>query len=135
MVLSSQKIIVMIVMINLVIGSIYGIWHNPIDGLNVITEKANILTDYSVHIIEDDPLSSLNNPQLQTEPSIGNPVSWGKLLLDILWGGINPISIKPSMFDTQFEKILTTFLSLFRSILAMLFLLEAIFILKNKKWT
>lgn len=102
--MSSQRVLAVIVLINILIGLVCGIWtsQNPTDEIN---RQIDLYNQYETKATSgDDLFTGLDNDNLVGDITIGNSISWGKLLWDILSGGINPLSISASDFTHPVEQ-------------------------------
>jgi hypothetical protein len=132
--ISTQRLLMIVIGINLIIGLAGSIYVNPAlyDSSHLSVEQS-LYEQYGSEFANDDPFSGVTNRDSLQESSIGNSLSWGKILLDIFLNGINPFSFKPNDFNTAIEQIVAQILVLFRSLMYILLIVEIIMFFKNKK--
>jgi hypothetical protein len=118
----------------MIVGILGGIWLNPQSyDSNYFSVEKSIYEDYGQQMKNDDLYTSVKNTDIQQEPTIGNSLTWTKLVWDIFATGLNPFSFTPNDFNTPIEKIGAWMLMLFRSLMYILIIIEIIMLLKNKK--
>lgn len=132
--ISTQRLIMIIIGINLIMGLIGSIYKNPtLYNDDFIDNEQNYYEKSGNDFKDDDPYTGVKNQDYIQENSIGNSLSWGKILLDIFLGSINPFSFSKQDFDTNIEKIAVQVLGIFRSLMSLLIIIEVIMFFKNKK--
>lgn len=136
--LSTQRLIMIFVLINILIGVGIGIYKNPtIYGDTTAQQEIDIMEDQQAEF-EEEETEYGGIPTTDTSgegKTIGNPIKMGAILWDIVLGGLNPLSIRPGMFQTTTEKIIATMLLMFRSLMAIIAGLELFLLFKNRKAT
>lgn len=131
--MSTQRILAIVIIANLVIGLVCGLWNSQ-EPTNKLENQIDLYNQYELKAQnEDDLYTGLENDNLIGDITIGNSINWGKLIWDVLAGGINPLSISPTDFTHPVEKIFAYVLILIRAILELMIPLEIYFIFKNKK--
>lgn len=138
--ISSQKIIAMIIGINIMLGII----------LNAIGTDSNTNPDFtSIDTITGTIDKEEENAQSEegvwgsiksavskiTEATIGNIIKWGLGLYNIFKLGFNPWSISPSDYTNQIEILMARILLGIRSFITAFLLFELYVVFKNKKAT
>ena len=132
--ISTQRLLMIVIGLNLIIGLAGSIYQNPtIYDDNHLSVEQSLYEQYGENFKDDDAFSGVKNRDYQQETSIGNSLSWGKILLDVFLNGINPFSFTPNDFDTNVEQIVAQMLVIFRSLMYILLLVEVIMFFKNKK--
>lgn len=135
--ITSQRLIIILVMFNILTGIVTQIYNNPttssIENSQVITEADSINEKVIIANNDDSKYGGITSENLVSEQSIGNPISWGNILLNIFTKGFNPISVMPTTSDTVIEQIAISILILIKSLLYIILLIEIYFIFKNKK--
>lgn len=136
--ISSQRIIFMFILINILIGIGIGIYKNPTAyDSSIIDEEIQIMEDQQVEF-EEENTEWGGIPTTDTSgegKTIGNPLKMGAIVWNMFLDAIAPWSIHPWMFNNTVEKIIAWLLMLFRAIGTSLLIFETILVFKNKKAT
>lgn len=136
MAVSTHRLILMFVMLNLIIGIAGTAYYSPRSrNTNVITEYTDLGGEWEDELTSEDAKwgTAKSTSNQFTETTVGNTFTIGKFIWNVFWMGINPFSIRPSMVDTDIEKIIAYILEWFRSLLMIVIALEAYFVFKNRK--
>lgn len=131
--MSSQRLITLLIAFNLIIGIIVGIHNNT--NFNDLDDDMSVYDNYVSEFMNDDLYSGVQNKNQIKDITIGNTLSWGRIVVSILLAGINPLSIQNLTTETQFENILLNIFTIFRIIVFIFLILEIYFIIKNRKNT
>ena len=133
--MSSQRLLLIVIGINLIIGLVSTIWLNPATYNEDILSNENALYEaYVLEVKDDDPYSGVTNRDFQQETSIGNSISLGSVIWDIFTNSLVPWSIRGSHFTNSFEQIAANALVFFRSTLGILLFFDLIImVIKNRK--
>lgn len=136
MTISTQRLAIIIILINIFIGICIGLFHETKStyDITLITTQTATIETAEAEFGDEDKIYNLQNTE-DTENTIGNPIVMSHSFWTILWNGINPLSFTPSDFDNEVEKIFASILTLFRSIATLVLMLELYLIFKNKKTT
>lgn len=134
--ISTQRLIMLVIGINLLIGMVGEIWVNPTgyttsQQLEVEIDK---MEDLEVNLESEEGIwGSVKQSAGQEETTIGSAINWGYSILGVFIRGINPLSIHPSMFTNTIEQVFAWFLIFFRSLIATILGIELYLVYKNKK--
>jgi hypothetical protein len=132
--ISTHRLILLFIGINLIIGIASAIYENPaIYNDNFLSVEQGLYEDFGADFVTEDSLNGIQSENTLQETSVGNSLSWGKILFDVFVQGINPFSFMPGDFDTMAEQIAAQLLILFRALMSILIVIEAIMFFKNKK--
>lgn len=138
--ISSQKIVAMIIGINIMLGIILtaietdGTTDPDFTSIDTISgtidkEEENAQSEEGVWGSIKSAVSKI------TEATIGNVMKWGLGLYNIFKLGFNPWSISPSDYTNQIEILMARILLGIRSFITALLLFELYVVFKNKKAT
>lgn len=138
--ISSQKIVAMIIGINIMLGIILTAIEtdgttDP-DFTSIDTIRGTIDKEEENAQSEEGVWGSIKSAVSKiTEATIGNIIKWGLGLYNILKLGFNPWSISPSDYTNQIEILMARILLGIRSFITALLLFELYVVFKNKKAT
>lgn len=138
--ISSQKILSLTIMVYLMSGIAIGA-EQFIDTMTTMEERMDDITELidtesNQYTSEEGVWGSIKSKASQVyESTIGNVITWGKGLLNILKIGLNPFAIDTSRYTNELEKILGKGVNVIRSGMIAIMLLEIYLIFKNKKAT
>lgn len=136
--ISSQRLILMAVILNILIGLSVTISEAPTDyqtNQDEITAQTQQLEDFEVELKEETTETG-GRPETgeQTEQkTTGNPVKLSSMIWKTAINGLNPFSITGKDVTTEIEKIATTALWIFRGLMAILMGFELYVVIFNKK--
>lgn len=132
--ISTQRLLMITIGINLLIGLVSAAYGNitAFDEDDFTTQICGI-EDKVNQFDSSDEYSGVTNREFQQETSIGNPISWGKVLLDTFRCGLNPFGFTANDFEHTMEKMVAFIIMLFRSLMWILLILEIYLLFKNKK--
>lgn len=137
--ISTQKIVVLILMIQILIGIAMELNAKGIDGTPLAKTNDTItISDAEVENFKSDEgiWGSIKNEANQLyESTIGNVMEWGATALNVLLKGLNPFSINSSQYDTNIEKLIATIILVIRSFMTTIVIFEGYSYFKNKKAT
>lgn len=146
--ITTQRLIIIYVMLNIVVGAAMTL-HSGIqeatkeqdNGLTSVgkelakeRDKLNIQTGEI--FFEEDPTATAKNTGLQVEASIGNKLTWGQIIMDVAFKGINPFSLmikSPYQTESRIETDIRAILTLFRTLFALIIGIELYMLMKNGK--
>lgn len=135
--ISSQRLIIMLFIMNIMIGVIGHVYTSPTlttNGVAVITQEQTNSIQYAQDYTKDETLySGITNKQYITETTVGNPITSSKIILDVLYKGFIPVAISIADYETQIELIVMLIISLIQSAIYIIGILELWFLFKNKK--
>lgn len=118
--ISSQRLIIMLIAINMMIGYAMQIYYDP-TGFSLEQTKidAQNLEQKEVVISDEDHWydKAWRGFTTTVDNSIGNVLRWGWTILKIFVKGINPLSFSASDFDHPIEQSIANILITFRSIM------------------
>lgn len=137
--ITSQRLIIMLIICNIMIGLSLEIYSNPheLDMSGINGDITTLETVESQFNEEGTIYGNIDNPSSQTtqENTIGNTIKMGWIILKVLIKGISPIPITRDGWANAIESTISTGLILFRSLIYVITALEIYFIYKNKKNT
>lgn len=132
--LSTQRLIMIIIGINIIIGLVGAIYNEPtVYSSNRFTEAIDYNEQFGKDLDSEDKYSGTTNRDYDSETTIGNSITTGSIIWDVFWTGLYPLSVHPSMFETQIEKIFANILIIFRALMWILIGVELYLFIKNKK--
>lgn len=138
MALLSQRLILIMIFANLMIGIAGEVYHNPTQGnLDAINQESSFLEEREQNFESETGIWGATKARISQayENSIGNSIHWGASIIRVFVRGINPLSIHPNDVDTQAEKAFVYILILIRSLFMVLVIYEAYLVFKNNKTT
>lgn len=132
--MNTQRLITLIIGLNLILGWTLSIYHNINYAQDEqLTTEQRLLENYESSTGSNDSIwGSIDNENLIGESSIGNPITMGWNILQILINGLNPFSVTPGMFNTPLEKRVAELIVFFRSLLMALAIIQAYILFKNR---
>lgn len=137
--ISTQRLIIISLLINVMMGLVHGIWlgDGEYDQNFIINTDIDNLEDYEQEYIQEDKLELGSTVGTYTgDTSLGDKLSWGNLDWSLVFKeGIQPWSFKPSDFNTVPEQIGAMILVVFRSMWFILIGFEVFLIWWAKKTT
>lgn len=134
--ISTQRLILIILFMNIAIGIAGSIYQNPtFYEEDYFYEDNTLYENYGTNFKDSDTHSGIVNREQQYEVSIGNSIEWGEITLNILWNGLNPFSFTANDFNSDIEKVFANVLILFRSLMYIIIIIEVYMFFKNKKNT
>lgn len=134
--MSTQRIIILCITLNLLLGIVTIIYDNPNSSItsNIDTEieqgeerERDVESESGIFGVVK---STILRP---VESSIGNPLKWGFNILSVFIKAINPFSFGASTFNTQQEQIIARVIMFFRTILVTIVAVEMYSYFKNRK--
>lgn len=132
--ISTQRLIMIVVLINLMTGIVGNIYIKPTTyDNNIIAGEEDYSQQYSENLLQEDKYSGIRNRGYDSEQSIGNSITLGSNIWDIIIDGVNPLSVHPNMFESDIEKMFAIILSMFRLLLGIILIVEIYMIFKNRK--
>lgn len=137
--ISSQRIITMIIGINLIIGMIMTGYNNPTEYNNEAVQNEISFIENSQNEYTDEDTGVWGTVKAGAgrlyENTIGNVIKWGYIILSVFIRGINPLSINAGMFENQVLKLIANMILFTRSIMVLVVIFEIYLVFKNKKAT
>jgi hypothetical protein len=134
--ISSQRLMLIIIVLNMMLGFVGEIYHNPTGYSDTTaTVEQQLLEEYEAEYKSDEGLWGTVKATANKiyENTIGNVVSWGNIIFKVFINGLNPFSFTASDFNHPVEKAFANLLVLFRSLMTAILILEGYMIFKNKK--
>lgn len=135
--ITSQRLIIIFVLFNILTGIVATIYSNPTAGstdkTQIITEADNLQNTAGGSMTDNNLYGGISNTNLVGETSIGNPLGWGTILINVFAKGFNPIAILPNQTLTEIENIFIVLLGLMKAFINVILILEIYMIFKNKK--
>ena len=134
--ISSQRLMLIIIALNMLIGFTGEIYHNPTGySSTTATIEQALMEEYEQEFQSEEGLWGTVKATANKiyENTIGNVVSWGRIIFKVFIDGINPFSFTASDFSHPVEKQFANILVLFRSLMTAILILEGYMIFKNKK--
>lgn len=131
-----QRFIIMQILLTLTITLTLELYYyKDTIGLNSASNLENILNKKEETFRDEDNLfGSIQTKQdIDVEKTVGNSVSMSKIIFDLFVYGFNPVSIRPSQFDTVIEKRISVVIMLVRALIMVLAIIEGIMFWKNRK--
>lgn len=133
MAVSTQRIIFIVLVLNILVGIAYNIYENPtVVDTSYIDNDIN-QNDALGEQIKDETYWNQGQQGNLYEPTIGSPIKWGNVILDIFTKGMHPFTFKAEDFTTQLEQMIAKVLTVFRGLLHILLILEIYLVIKNRK--
>lgn len=134
--ITTQRFLIIVVCINLLSGVFLTMYDNPtLYDENVLDSDIDYYEGANKEFKDGDLYSSAKNTDIEVERSIGNQLTWGDIIVGILWNGLNPFAITPSQYNNPFEKMIAIILIIFRTLMGILIGIEAYMFYKNNKTT
>lgn len=133
--MSTQRLFILIMLINLLIGIVVTFQDNPRATTYVVLDnQGNVIEQYAYEISDPSKLYSGTGGDNQlNEVTIGNSISWGRTGISVLFNGIKPFPVKASDYNTDIEKVFVYALTAFRWFMYIIVIIEAIMFIKNRK--
>jgi len=135
--ITSQRLIIIFVLFNIFTGVVATIYNNPtvgsLDKTQIVNEQSNVNSQITKANSEDSLYGGIGSNTLVSEQSIGNPLGWGAILINVFSKGFNPISILPEKSNVAIENIFVFLLILVKTMISIILILEIYMIFKNKK--
>lgn len=135
-VISAIRFIILAITINMAIGMAISIHQNvtEIDQTAWNTEQ-KILEEREIEYRSEDGITETTKASTnqQDTSTAGNPISWGKEIINILVNGIYPYSFKPSDFTNPVEQQIASALIFFRGAMMTISLMLGYMVIINKK--
>lgn len=132
----TQRLIMIIISINLIIGFVDSINDSPTTwNSNQIGTEIDLMEEQEAEFESEEGVwgSVKSSEDRIYENTIGSPIKWGWVLLKTFTRALNPFSFSPSDFETDSEKALAWVLTFFRCLMIMLVSIEGYMFFKNKK--
>lgn len=132
---STQKILLIILAINIILGIITQIYID-VDNFSeeIIENEAEYLQGLETDFEDEETLyGGLSNENYQEQQVIGNKLKWSKLIFKGLFRGLVPFYPREYSPETNIEIILKNGFILLRVFMYMLVALEVYMFLVNKK--
>lgn len=129
---NSQRLLILVIAINIVIGLVTGIYYHPTAYRANEQDVITSITDDTYNTIKGEITNSQpTNDQIITESSYGNPITLGGEIIKSYFKGLvfQPIVDED---NTTLNKV-NYGLTLFRGLMSYILILEIIFIFKNRK--
>lgn len=136
MAISTQRLILIFLVTNMMIGMAMNMYFEPTTYSNDqidVDEQAARITQNTQNTKESWFGSLVADVRRGYENTVGNTVAAGGSLLRLFWNGMYPFSFTPSDFDTEAEKQMARVIMWIRGLLTTLLLIETYMFLKNKK--
>lgn len=100
----------------------------------------NELSNYDEMVVDFESNASLYGSTIITndklnENTLGNSFKWSSILIKTIFRSIVPFNLRPSLFDTNFEKSVAYLLNIVQVCLSFLILFEIFLIFKKNKTT
>lgn len=139
--ISSQKIIMMIILINVMIGFAIKFTESPdtftLSKMDDFTSQQNTIESEKDNFVSEEGLwGSVKAKASQVyETTIGNVLQWGGAIIGILIQGFNPWSISTSQYTNIIEQTIVVIIGTIRTMMTALLMFEIYLIFKNKKST
>lgn len=135
--ISSQRLLMIIIGINLIIGITAEMYAHPTTWENVTqlnTEK-DIASDVEQDFVSEEGIwgNVKSTASRLYEGTIGSTIKWGSGLIKIFARGINPFSFSSKDFDTQIEKTIADIIVYIRFLMTILIVFEIYQVFKNRK--
>lgn len=137
MAISTQKVILLILMLNIALGTVIQIFNNPyeVPSSNEITKLREIQDEYEEEVKSQQGiyggLKSASGDLIDRQ--IGG-LKWDISLLGTILKGLNPWLINPESYTHPLEIIWAYLINAFRSILyAVVIITELFLVFRNKK--
>lgn len=131
---STQRLMLIILVLNLVIGLAGAIYKQETYTDEILTPDEEIAQAMGENIINPANLGGGFSNDIYGG-SVGNPFQWGRGLWNIFWYGVTPFPFITAMFSTTTEAAIASGLLLFRLWSYVIIGLEFFLIMKNKKST
>lgn len=137
--ISSQRLLILLLAINFMTGIAVDIWHSPYEtNQNQLNYETGMIQDFNTQQQSDagtwGAVKRWFNNNFQ-DITFGNPVKWGAEIAKILWNGINPFSFTPDDFNTTVEQNIASILVFFRLCITLIAGLEIYLLIFNRKQT
>ena len=134
MAMTTQRLIMMVVAINLLIGIGVTLHESSNFDTTRISTEVNILENFEAEIESNSSTQAIKRVTNTLEDNTaGNTIGLGGTILKVFTRAINPLSFTPTDFEDQLSQTLAWLLILFRSFLILLVGFELYLVLKNKK--
>lgn len=136
--ISSQRLIMIFILINIVAGIGVSIYAQPntYDETQTL-EHITINEQYESEFKEDN--TKYGGTSVEDDAgegkTVGNVMKMGSMLWDITINSLNPFSVNRTMFTTSLERIIADILVLFRILGTILMSIELYLLFKNRKAT
>lgn len=132
--INTQKLLIIILLMNLVIGLTTDIYKNPSDYTNNrIDNEIDSRTDFASNVKTEETAPSLHSATVLLENTVTNTVRMGTILFRVFIEGLNPFPISRNLVRTDFEKNIYTGLQYFRALMYILIATEIYMVFKNRK--
>lgn len=136
--ISSQRLFLLLIGLNLLVGMAAEVYHDPVsDNVDQVTVETQLMEQYETEFQSQEGIwgSVKATADRIWESTIGSPIRWGWTLLKLLVRGLNPFSFSASDFVNPVEQEIARYLIFFRSALMTIVILEGYLLFKNKKAT
>lgn len=133
--ITSYRILAITLVMQILLGGVLSIWISPtlIDYVPISNEQNNLETQSEQFLDQETLYSGIQNQNLLTSPTVGNPITWSKIVLDIGAKAFNPLPINPNNLDTQIETLFGWLVILVKNLFYLLIILELFMLFINKK--
>lgn len=130
--MSTQRLLIMLISINLIISMAIGITINPRNFSDSdVTDYSNRLDYNALNLIGEEESTSAES--LNEEGTFGSAGSMGKNVFSLFIKGLDPLPFKNIAHEDDVIKIIIILLTLFRALIGIIIILEVIMLLKNSK--
>lgn len=138
MAVSTQRLMLIILSINMLIGVVGEIYLNPTgynSNNNPLGTEKQLQEQYQKDYYSETGIFGTLKASADRiyENTIGNVITWGKILINMFLKGINPFSFTPADFTDQIEKMFATVLVFARTLMVAFVMLEGYMLFKNRK--
>ena len=132
--LSTQRLMILVLAINLMISVAYGIYENPtLFDESAVSGMVDVGNRLSTDISGES--TSIQPENLQVEGSFGNAIRMGTTLFKLFIRGMNPFPFNEDTYTDPLDIIIAWGLMIFRVFIYVLISIELYMILKNRKAT
>lgn len=136
MTVSSQKLLITMIILNLLIGCSSALYFNATEFTgNELSTSSTFLEGFETDFTDDDTLENVRTDTQMDEGTIGGGMRWSRIVYQMFIGAINPFSVNRNNFEEEIEKRIADILVVFRAIISTLMIIEIYLIIKNKKTT
>lgn len=133
--INSRRLIIIVITLNLLLGTFTQVYdQNKTEDLRSVQKVLRTHYNLELEFEDEDTLEEgVKNENLQEQSTPGSSLSWFTTVYNIFIKSLNPVGLSPWQFENPVERTFAWFLTLIRTLLHVVVMIEIVYIIKNKK--